>query len=271
MTAKVITRSSLDLVVPLYNEECRVLETAPALLEFISGFPGGELIWVDDGSTDSTVEVVSRFLGARPGAPARLIERPHRGKGAAVRAGLDIAGADLAGFTDVDLATPLVDFERLVSIAAERRVFVVGSRALPESNVVVHEHPARELLGRLYNRAVQIAATPGIRDTQCGAKVAPRSLWDRVLPLSREEGFAWDVEIIALAQALGAQVCEVPVTWRHDSRSKVHVLKDGLKMGASLLRIRRAAHQAAAVPLAAAHSFEDDGLLVLVDDPPVVQ
>lgn len=264
-------RSSLDLVVPLYNEEDRVLETAPALLEFIAGFPGGELIWVDDGSTDSTVEALGRLLETRSGAPAKLIERPHQGKGAAVRAGMDIATANLVGFTDVDLATPLGDLERVVSIAGEKRALVVASRALPESNVVVHEHPAREALGRLYNRAVQLAATPGIRDTQCGAKVAPRALWNQILPLSREKGFAWDVEIIALALALGAEVCEVPVTWRHDPRSKVHVLRDGLRMAAGLLRIRRAARQAAALPLAASRAFEDNGLVVLVDDPPVVQ
>jgi SAM-dependent methyltransferase len=112
----------------------------------------------------------------------------------------------------------------------------------------------REFLGRAYNRAVQVTLVPGILDTQCGAKAARTELWHRVLPHCRELGFAWDVEIIAVAQQLQIPVLEIAIDWHHDDRSRVHVLRDGMRMVGALPRIGanvRAARVTAATPRAA--------------------
>ncbi|HVL92061.1 MAG TPA: glycosyltransferase [Acidimicrobiales bacterium] len=231
---------SLSLVVPVFDEEHRVAERVPELLDFAADSPpGSELIVVDDGSTDATAQVVTRLLAGRPDVPARLLRRPHAGKGAAVAAGLAEATADYAGFCDVDLSTPLADLERVVNVARQGTVLAIGSRDVEAARLLQPESRMRELLGRTYNRLVRLTLTPGIRDTQCGAKVAHRALWRAILPWCREQGFAWDVEALAVACRLGIAVTEVPVNWSHDERSRVRVGRDGIAMALAVPRIAR--------------------------------
>src|SRR5262245_32755603 len=195
---------SLSLVVPVFNEQERFAEHARELAGFVRRHPlGSELLVVDDGSTDRTVEVVETFLAGEPDLRAKLLRRPHQGKGATVRAGLETAGAEYAGFCDVDLSTPLAELERILAAACMGPVLAIGSRDAPASELARPQHPVREWLGKTYNRAVQLTLTPGVLDTQCGAKVAATALWERILPYSREPHLAWDVAIVALARRLG--------------------------------------------------------------------
>jgi SAM-dependent methyltransferase len=173
-----------------------------------------------------------------------LLRRPHRGKGAALSAGLASLTAPYAGFCDVDLSTPLEQFERIVDAATRAPVLAIGSRDLPASELVQAESPFREALGRSYNRLLQATVTPGVVDTQCGAKVAARAVWERLLPACREEGFAWDAEVVAVAIASRIEVREVPIEWRHDERSHVNVGRDGAAMVFAIPRIWKRARSA---------------------------
>ena len=242
---------SLSLVVPVFNEQERFAEHARELAGFVRRHPlGSELLVVDDGSTDRTVEVVEAFLAGEPDLRAKLLRRPHRGKGATVRAGLGAAGAEYAGFCDVDLSTPLAELERILAAACMGPVLAIGSRDAPASELARPQHPVREWLGKTYNRAVQLTLTPGVLDTQCGAKVAATELWERILPYSREPHLAWDVEIVALARRLGIAVQEVAVCWADDPRSRVRLGRDGLAMVAALPRIARTVRSVPASPAA---------------------
>jgi dolichyl-phosphate beta-glucosyltransferase len=230
---------SLSLVVPVYNEEVRLAESGPELAQFISRFGGGsELILVDDGSTDNTVTVAAS-IARMTAATVRVVPLPHRGKGASLRAGLASATATVAAFCDVDLATPLDDVDRLVRIVPTGPVIAAASRDVVTTTLVRPESPQRELLGKLYNRLVQVALVPGIRDTQCGAKAAMTSVWRAILQHTREDGFAWDVEALAVARRLGFAVWEVGVAWSHDDRSKVRPVRDGMSMVKAVPRICR--------------------------------
>lgn len=235
----------LALVVPLYQEADRFGEYGKQLVDFVRLLPpGSEVVFVDDGSTDATTDLVEELLASEAGAPARLLRRPHEGKGAAVAAGLASTTAPYAAFCDLDLSTPLDQLELIVAAARRADVLAIGSRDLSTSRLEQPEGRVREALGRAYNRLLQATVTPGVVDTQCGAKAGSRRVWDEVLPLTREHGFAWDAEAVAVALALGVPVQEVPILWRHDERSKVSVGSDGLKMvGATpriWLRARRA-------------------------------
>lgn len=235
---------ALALVVPLYDEAARFDEYAGRLVEWICARPtGSELVFVDDGSSDATPTLVAELIAAHR-APVRLIRRPHQGKGAAVAAGLAATTAPYAGFCDADLATPLDQLERIVAVAHRAPVLAIGSRDLATSRVLRPEGAVREGLGRTYNRLLQATVTPGVVDTQCGAKVAARAVWDAVLPHCRERGFAWDAEAIAVAAALGITVQEVPIDWRHDERSGVRLLRDGAAMVAATPRVWRSARGA---------------------------
>ncbi|MEA2686333.1 MAG: hypothetical protein QOE93_1528, partial [Actinomycetota bacterium] len=154
-------RPGLSLVVPVFNEETRVAESGDELVRFVAGCgPGSELIFVDDGSTDGTAAVVEE-LAARSARLAaavavRLVRRPHRGKGAAVRAGLETAGAEYAGFTDVDLSTPIDQLDAVFTAAVMGSVIAIGSRDVPASRLLRPQRRSRELLGKSYNRLAQL-------------------------------------------------------------------------------------------------------------------
>ena len=243
------TGGSLTLVVPLFNEARAISGRAGELAAFVACQPpGSELVFVDDGSDDPTAELVEAFLASSPGCPVRLLRRPHLGKGAAVQAGLETARTPIAAFCDLDLSTPLAELARLVDAARQAPIVAIASRDLAASHITNHEGLPREFLGRAYNRAAQLIVAPGIVDTQCGAKAARTELWQRILPLCREEGFAWDVEVIAAAARLGVAVQEVAVEWHHDADSRVRVLRDGVSMLRALPRIRRNLRRATGVP-----------------------
>jgi SAM-dependent methyltransferase len=241
--------ASVCLVVPLYNEEQRFREFGQQLVDFVAGHPAGsELVFVDDGSVDSTPSLVDKLVAQNPDAPVRLVRRPHAGKGAAVSAGLRSATAAVAAFCDLDLSTPLDQLDRVLQAAGRADVLAVGSRDLAASRLIRPEGPVRELLGRTYNRLLQATITPGVVDTQCGAKAAPRRVWQAILPECDEPGYAWDAEAVAVAIALAIPVLEVPIEWRHDERSKVRLLRDGWSMVAATPRIWRTATRLAARP-----------------------
>jgi dolichyl-phosphate beta-glucosyltransferase len=264
------TEVPLSLVVPVFNEEDRVRRSVPLLATFVSSCaPGSELIFVDDGSTDQTCQVIEGLLGEARDLSTRVIRRPHLGKGAAVSAGIEAATRPYVGFCDVDLATSFDDVRHLLDTARGAHALAIGSRALPDSRIIDHERRSRELLGRAYNRLIRMTLAPEIFDTQCGAKVAPREVWDAVLARCKEPGFAWDVEVVGTALALGIEVREVPVTWAHDHRTKVRVMRDGVGMVLALAGIHRRIRALRRSPVSL--SSEDHGLVVLVDDAPAVE
>ena len=235
---------AIALVVPLFDEAGRFEEYGAQLVDLIRTRPAGsELVFVDDGSTDATASMVEALVAASPGVAVRLLRRPHEGKGAAVAAGLASTGAPLAGFCDADLATPLDQLERIARVAVRGHTLAIGSRDLATSKLLHPEGRVREALGRTYNRLLQATITPGVVDTQCGAKVASREVWARILPHCSEKGFAWDAEAIAVADALGIEVQEVPIEWRHDERSGVHLVRDGAAMVLATRRIWRTARR----------------------------
>lgn len=231
---------SLTLVVPLYNEAARFDFFAAELAAFVAGQPeGSELVFVDDGSADDTATLVEKFIASAPRCRTRLLRRPHLGKGAALHAALSAASTPVAGFCDLDLSTPLADFGHITDAARQAPVVAIGSRDLAASHITKQEGAMREFLGRAFNRAVQLMVAPGIVDTQCGAKVAQTELWREILPRCREQGFAWDVEVVAVANSLDIPVREIAIEWRHDEGSQVRVLRDGMAMLRALPRIRR--------------------------------
>jgi SAM-dependent methyltransferase len=232
---------AFGLVVPLYEEEERFPEFGKHLLDYVADLPeGSEIVFVDDGSRDGTASLVEELVAA----------------------GLAATEAPWAGFCDLDLSTPLEDFDRVRVAALRAPVLAVGSRDLATSRVVRNEGRVRETLGRTYNRLLQATIAPGIVDTQCGAKAASRRIWNAVLPHCGEEGFAWDAEVIAVATALGIGVQEVPIEWRHDDRSKVHVLRDGASMVWATTRIWRTARRVAAESTAAPRAASSAGPVV---------
>ena len=233
------------LVVPVYNEEIRVRSSRSCWSTSSACRPAASSIFVDDGSTDSTVSELEAVISAATPGPSGSARAPiARGERRHGRCGTREASAAYAGFCDLDLSTPLDDLERRYRAASAPRCSR-PARATSRPRPSFAARPERaKFLGRVYNRLLQATVVPGIVDTQCGAKVASRSVWAQILPWCREPGYAWDAEAIAIALAAGIPVQEVPISWRHDDRSKVRVLPDGTAMVLATRRIRQAATRA---------------------------
>ena len=214
----------LSIVIPAFNEEHRIAETLQSIAEFLDERNlDDEVIVVDDGSTDATVGVVltHEHLFARLRV---LVGERNVGKGHAVRRGMLAATGRHRLFVDADNSTDIRELDRLVAAAAAEPIepaVVIASLAVEGAHVVVAQPGLRSLLGRLGNMVIQRLVLPGISDTQRGFKLFTGEASDAIFRRCRTDGWAFDVEALALARALGYHVLEVPVCWEHREDSRV--------------------------------------------------
>jgi len=221
----------LSIVIPAYNEENRIGRTLIETFDYLDRQNySSEVIVVNDGSTDHTVETVRNFE-SRAGGRLRLIENPgNRGKGYSVRNGMLQAAGEIALFYDADLATPTSEIVKVVEPIVEGSYDVVfGSRAIDRSLIGTRQSLFRETVGRGAN-LVQFAFT-GLRfkDTQCGFKAFRREAAQSVFRLQRIDGFGFDPEILFIAKKQGWRLLETPVRWNHIEGSKLNPITAPLK------------------------------------------
>lgn len=222
-----------SLVIPAFNEADRIEQTLAEAVAYLRRFsPHSEVIVVNDGSTDSTSEVVRAALAKSDTIETRLLENaPNRGKGAAVRAGLLAATRPIGLFSDADLSTPIDESPKLIEpIAAGDLDIAFGSRAL-DRRLIGHRQPwRREQAGRVFNLLVRLATGMPFWDTQCGFKAFRLEVGRPVLKEARTAGFGFDVELLYLAQRANLRMREIPVRWDHCEGSKVRFLRDSVSM-----------------------------------------
>ena len=225
----------LSIVVPAYNEGRRIRSTLEKLCHFKELKPYSiELIVVDDGSTDQTVETVSEF-------PAIRLVRNDRnhGKGFTVRHGVLEARGELILFTDADLSTPIEEVDKLISaLQSSGADAAVGSRALKRELIGIHQPWFRDMGGRFFNLLVRVFTGLRLCDTQCGFKLFKRSSTRRAFEMMRVEGFGFDPELLFLIERQGGAVVEVPVRWNDNPATKVRFLRDSARMFLDLMAIR---------------------------------
>lgn len=227
----------LSLVVPAYREVATIATTVARVRDELGGAIGGddlEIVVVDDGSGDGTDDA------ARAAGADRVVTQPeNRGKGAAVRAGVAVAGGRTIAFTDADLSYAPIQVVGLLERVEEGWDMVVGDRHHPRSEAAVRTSTLRSLGSRAVNLVVRLVVRGRYRDTQCGLKafraVTARSLFGR----SRVDGFAFDVELFALAERDGLRITTAPVEVVNSATTTVHVVQDTVRLLGDVLAIRR--------------------------------
>src|SRR5881398_858186 len=229
-----------SVVIPCFNEAARIGETLRLTLDYLNAnAPESELIVVNDGSTDATAAIArERLKDAR--IETRLLENfPNRGKGAAVRSGLLAARKPTALFFDADLSTPLEETPRVIEPIAHGEIDIAfGSRALDRGLIGQHQPWRREQAGRIFNLFVRLAIGLPFWDTQCGFKAFRLDVCRPILEAARIDGFAFDVELLYLAQRAGLRIREIPVRWNHATGSKVRFFHDSLRMLHEVIALR---------------------------------
>ena len=229
----------LSVVIPAWNEEPRIGRTLAEIGAFLAAKPyASEIILVDDGSTDGTAEAAR--AGFTAGVPLRTItlDRNH-GKGYAVREGVLASTGEIALFCDADLSTPIEELDRALAALDAGADVVIGSRALPESRILVRQRRPREWMGKAFNLLVRLFVLEGFRDTQCGFKAFRAAAAKDIFSRLRTAGFGFDVEVLVLARAMGLRIAEIPVVWRDSRPSRVRIVRGSWGMLRDLRRIRR--------------------------------
>jgi len=241
----------LSVVIPAFNEVARILPTLERIFAHMDQHhPDYEVLVVDDGSIDGTAAATERQFVNRHQLRV-LSYGGNRGKGYAVRYGAMHAGGDVVLMSDADLSTPIEEIERMLPLLQQGCDMVIGSRALAQSEIRKRQPLYREGAGKFFNLLVRLIVLPDFHDTQCGFKLFRR---DPLLPVLRHQqvdGFAFDVEMIALAQALGLKVIEIPVVWINSPTSRVRI-RAALRAFADLILIRKRVRRAWAKPQHAA-------------------
>jgi dolichyl-phosphate beta-glucosyltransferase len=227
-----------SFIIPAYNESVRIRPTLHALLRHAQEQSWDvEILVVNDGSSDDTAQIVREYGRTHP--QVLLVENPgNRGKGYSVRNGMLHARGDICLFTDADLSSPMTEAEKLFDAIAQGADIAIGSRWLRTELQTQPQPLYRQLFGRIFNLSLRLILGLRFADTQCGFKAFRRDAAQRIFPLQKIERWGFDPEILFLAQRAGMRVEEVPVLWAHSEGTRLHPLRDGLRMFGEVLRIR---------------------------------
>jgi len=229
--------ASVDIVIPVYNEEHVLADSVATLRKFLAqGFAHQyRIVVADNASTDGTLAVAQRL--AQKHTDVASLHVPQKGRGRALRAAWLTSPADILSYMDVDLSTDLAAFPPLIeAIASEGYDVAIGSRLARGADI--RRSLRREAISRGYNVMIKGLFFTRFSDAQCGFKAASRRAVQELVPLIENNEWFFDTELLILAEKAGYRIKEVPVRWLEDPDTRVNVPKTVWEDVRGLLRLR---------------------------------
>jgi dolichyl-phosphate beta-glucosyltransferase len=229
----------LSIIIPIYNAEDYVVESAQIAHAYLSKLPAltYEIIFVDDGSQDHGAEKVLSLA-----LPATTVLRLpcNLGKFGAICAGMSAAKGRCRIFTDGDVPYELESIGYIADLILARDFhLVIGDRTLPGSEYSQQLSFVRSVVTKLFTFFVRMLVAGGLFDTQCGIKGFRADVAKTLFPLVRDKGFSGDVELLYIALKYNLEIKRVPVRLRRQAPSSVKVVRHGLSMLRRISRLRR--------------------------------
>ena len=228
-----MNNAQISVVIPAFNSVRYLADNVSRVMTFFEhAGVDGEVVVADDGSTDGTADSIAES------ERVRVLRLEHRGKGAAVRAGISATTGDICGFTDADLPYGMDPLPLAITYIRDRRYHaVIGDRTLPGS-AYASTGLLRTVVSEFASFSFRTLVTGGIYDTQCGFKIFRGDVGREVLRLSRIDGFAIDVEIIFLLLKYRLDVKRIPVRLERNAPSSVRVVRDSARAFRDIATIR---------------------------------
>ncbi|MFB6200710.1 MAG: glycosyltransferase [Halorhabdus sp.] len=225
---------SVGIVVPAYRPDLPTLEAyVKSLTETID--PAALRVELDV-PREETVERLDTLDVTVNAAPYR------RGKGAAITAGFEALETDVRAFADADGSTPASSMADVIDPVENGDVdLAAGSRRHPDATVQSHQTFARRFLGDGFAWFARRMLDAELYDYQCGAKAISASAWSDIREHIFEPGFAWDVELVAIAGAMDFRIAEVPITWEDQPGSTVSPIRTAVDLGTAVFSARHRA------------------------------
>jgi dolichyl-phosphate beta-glucosyltransferase len=232
----------LSIIIPVFNESKKIkVDICSALKLFEKEGMNGEIIVVDDGSTDGTSDVTAEFEVGQ-GNQVRTIRLPeHKGKGCAVREGIKSSKSNFVMFADSGSCVPyenvLIGLELIKSGECE---IANGSRKLKESKISTPQGLHRRIYSRVFRKllAFYLKIPAELTDTQCGFKIYQGEIGRKLYSECISDGFIFDVEIILRALKQGYKIKEFPVEWTCDKDSRISLRRNFWKLYTELKKIK---------------------------------
>jgi dolichyl-phosphate beta-glucosyltransferase len=227
----------LSIVVPVYNEENRVEKCISALNAYLSSKNfSSEVIFVDDGSKDKTID---RIKSLTPSFKYQIVSYPaNRGKGYAVKLGMQTAAGSYRLFIDADMSTPIEELDKFLPMLDEAKHVLIGTRKSKGARVLKRQPFWRQKLGEVFTLLSNVLVVANVTDFTCGFKIFSATAADTIFRRQRIDRWGFDTEIVFLAAKFGYKIYEVPVVWTNDSATKVNLWKDVGRSLTDLIRIR---------------------------------
>ncbi len=231
----------LSIIIPAHNEENRLPGTLEQIFRFLETQSFScEVLVIENGSADRTYEIAREFASRHPNL--RVVQNDWRGKGLAIRRGMQEAWGEYLFLCDADLSMPVEEIGKFIPPQLDRPDIAIASREAPGS-VRIHEPYYRHLTGRVFNTLIRLLVLPGLQDTQCGFKCIRADVARDIFPYQTLTGWAFDVELLYIARHHGYRIIEIPIQWYFNADSKISIFRDSLRMFLDLLLIRRNARR----------------------------
>jgi glycosyltransferase involved in cell wall biosynthesis len=228
--------TTVDLVVPVYNEEASLAASIETLLaaDTVSGAEV-TIIIADNASTDAT-PTIAAALAAEHSA-VEYVRLEQKGRGRALRQVWLSSNADVLAYTDVDLATDIRVLDPMVEIIRSGLADVAIASRL-QQGIAVERGVKREIISRCYNRLLKLTLGVGFSDAQCGFKALSATAAKELLPQVEDDEWFFDTELLALAEWSGFRTHEFGTDWTDDPDSSVNVLDTAWKDIKGIIRLR---------------------------------